>query len=92
MWVEIEMNKKEHFILEEKPLCYISIEYNIVGIHLEPPEGFIGFIQAFWEYKPFKGERKRGIQYYSHLIIDGEDGRRYCPDVDYFVIKGKIKK
>jgi len=81
----------KNFILEENPLCYISIEHNMVTIHLESPEGFVGFIQAIWKYKPLIGEGKRGLQYYSHLILDIDDGHRCCPDVDYFIIEGKLK-
>jgi hypothetical protein len=84
--------------IEDDVFCYISIDHNIVSIHLEPPEGFVALIQAFWVYKPFPKEKKEGLQYFSHLIVDGESiiingeerRRRYCPDVDYFVLEGDV--
>jgi len=89
---------KEKYILEQNPSCYISIDHNIVDIHLDF-DGFITFVQAFWIYRPFPKERKRGLQYFSHLIMDCEaviiDGEerysRCCPDVDFFILKGKVK-
>lgn len=72
---------KQKYILEDD--CYISLDNNCLEIHLDRPEGFIGFIQAFWKCK-YTGN----IVYYSHLIVDGEDGRRYCPDLNYFDLEG----
>ena len=72
---------KQNYILEDD--CYISLDKDCLEIHLDGPEGFIRFCQAFW-----KCNFTNAIVYYSHLIMDGENNRRYCPDLDYFDLEG----